>query len=79
VNPILAGERLTQILRRAGFKDFVDSQGIAYLLRAEATGANGAVFIREAVVQLIPDLSAPRILSWRQGKSAGSYVGAHAR
>ena len=66
INPSLAGPRLTEILRSAGFKDFVDSRGLAYSLRAEAKSSNGAVFVREAVVQIMPNGSIP-ILSWRQG------------
>ena len=68
INPIMAGERLTGILRQAGFKYFVGSQGIAaYSIRAEAKSSNGAVFVRDAVVQLVPDGGYPWILSWQEG------------
>jgi general secretion pathway protein K len=67
INPTIAGERLTGILREAGFKYFVGSQGVAaYLIRAEAKGSNGAMFTREAVTQLLPDGTHPSILSWKQ-------------
>jgi general secretion pathway protein K len=66
VNPDLAGERLTRILRRAGFKDFVDSQGIAYSIRAEAKSSDGAVFVRKAVVGLsLLKMPPVQILSWQ--------------
>ncbi len=67
INPTMAGERLTRILREAGFKYFVGSQGVAaYLIRAEAKSSNGAMFTREAVTQLLPDGTHPSILSWKQ-------------
>jgi general secretion pathway protein K len=68
INPTMAGGRLTGILRAAGFKYFVGSQGIlAYSIRAEAKGSDGAAFSREAVVRLNPDGSYPWISSWQQG------------
>jgi general secretion pathway protein K len=73
VNQTLASTRLTEvlpgILRQAGFKYFVDADAVAgYSIRAEAKSSRGAVFIREAVVQLLPTGpygSYPWILSWR--------------
>jgi hypothetical protein len=67
INPTMAGERLTGILREAGFKYFVGSQGVAaYLIRAEAKSSNGAMFTREVVTQLLPDGTHPSILLWKQ-------------
>jgi general secretion pathway protein K len=67
INAAAAGERLTESLRQAGFNYFVGSTGIAYSIRAEARSSNGALFVREAVVQLTAGLTTPWILSWRQG------------
>jgi general secretion pathway protein K len=68
INPTLAGERLTSILRQAGFKYFVSSLGMAYSIRAEAKNSNGAVFVREAVVQLNLESTMPvRVLAWLDG------------
>jgi general secretion pathway protein K len=68
INPTLAGERLTSILREAGFKSFVSSRGMAYSIRAEAKSSNGAVFVREAVVQLNLDSTIPvMVLAWLDG------------
>jgi general secretion pathway protein K len=69
VNPDRADGRLTAALRRAGYNYFVTAPGTAYSIRAAATHASGAVFVREAVVQVMPDTPTPvRVLSWRQGR-----------
>jgi len=67
--PTATDERLTKILRQAGFNSPSTAAplGLAVSVRAEAKSANGAVFVREAVVQLDPNQSSPWILSWRQG------------
>jgi general secretion pathway protein K len=49
----------------AGAGIFFGSPERAYSIRATAEGANGASFVREAVVQLSG--ANPRILVWRQG------------
>jgi hypothetical protein len=47
INPTMAGERLTGILREAGFKYFVGSQGVAaYLIRAEAKSSKVQCYTR---------------------------------
>ena len=52
----------------SGLESIRNSPQTAFSIRAEARGPNSAVFIREAVVQLIPESPNPvRILSWRQG------------
>jgi general secretion pathway protein K len=66
INPVLAGERLTGILRQAGFKYFGSQEVKVYFVRAEAKSSRGALFTREAVLQLIPNESFPWILSWKQ-------------
>lgn len=44
---------------------------VAYTIRAEARRPSGAVFVREAVVQLVPEEEIPAlILAWRQGASS---------
>ena len=65
--PATADERLTGILRQAGFnsRSLASSPRIIFSIRAEAKSANGGVFVREAVVQSYPDQA--WILSWRQG------------
>ena len=74
INPTLAGESLTSILREAGFKYFVSDRGMAYSIRAEAKSSNGAVFVREAVVQLNPELTIPvLVLAWLDGVPRGSH------
>lgn len=65
INPTMAGEELTSILRKIGFNYFVESNGIAYSIRSEARTADGAAFEREVVLQLLPDTITPWILSWR--------------
>jgi general secretion pathway protein K len=70
VNPTKVGERLTEILRRAGFNSVAGSQGIpayipTYSIRAEVKSSNATAFVREAVVRLRPYRSTPQILSWR--------------
>jgi general secretion pathway protein K len=69
--PKAVNERITGILRRAGFDQgsFATLPRVAFSIRAEAETSSGAVFIREAIVQ--PGKSAgrrgPRILRWNQG------------
>jgi general secretion pathway protein K len=70
VNPTKVGERLTEILRLAGFNSLAGSQGIpayipAYSIRAEVKNSNATAFVRKAVVLLHPYMSTPQILSWR--------------
>jgi hypothetical protein len=66
VNPTKVGERLTEILRLAGFHSLAGSQGIpAYSIRAEVKNSNATAFVRNAVVLLHPYMSTPQILSWR--------------
>ena len=70
INPAMAGERVTGILRQTDFGSayFSRSPGMAYSIRAEARGYSGAMFVREAVVQLGPQETVPvQILVWRQG------------
>jgi general secretion pathway protein K len=69
VNPDRADERLTAALRRIGFNYFVASPGTAYAIRAAASHASGAVFVREAVVQVLPESQISiRVLDWRQSR-----------
>jgi general secretion pathway protein K len=63
--PATTDERLTGVLRQAGFTSLANSPMIIFSIRAEAKSANGGVFVREAVVQSYPDQA--WILSWRQG------------
>jgi hypothetical protein len=42
--------------------------GRVYAIHAEAKRRSGAMFIREAAVQLIPEGRVPLIISWRQGE-----------
>jgi general secretion pathway protein K len=70
INPALVGERLTGSLRPAGFDSQIlaSSPGLAFSIRAETKGSNGAMFVREAVVQLDSQETVPvHILAWRQG------------
>jgi general secretion pathway protein K len=68
VNPTLASARVTAILKRVGFQNFVKSQSLAYSIRAEAKNSNGATFVREAIAQISAGLPDPvRILSWQVG------------
>jgi Type II secretion system (T2SS), protein K len=69
VDPTVAGEKLTGILRKAGFDPqyFVLSSGVAYSIRAEAKASSGAIFEREVVIQLTPEQGKPiQIMSWRE-------------
>ena len=69
INASMAGDQLTDALRQAGFESFVDSPGAAFSIRAEARNDSGAVFVRGAVVQLVPEVNDPvRFLVWRQGR-----------
>jgi general secretion pathway protein K len=66
-SPTLADERLREIVSRAGLNSFYATlPGLAFSVRAEANSANGAVFVREAVVQPDPARTVQRILSWRE-------------
>ena len=71
INPTLAGQQLTGILRRASFGSqiFTSSPGLAFSIRAMAANCSrGAAFVREAVVQLDPQETVPVVtLGWRQG------------
>ena len=70
INPAVAGERLNGILRQVGVtsQSPITSSGAVYSIRAEAKGIHGAMFVREAVVQLILESVVPiRLLAWRQG------------
>jgi hypothetical protein len=65
VNSAVASAPLAAILRKASLDSQRIAQGFAYSIRAEAEDPNGAVFVREAVVQVF--LSGPfQILDWRQ-------------
>jgi general secretion pathway protein K len=67
INSEMASERLTEALREVGFSSFVNSPGQAHSVRAEARHDNGAVFVRGAVIQVIPGAASPvRVLAWRQ-------------
>lgn len=69
VNPTVAQEVLVNSLRRVGFNYFVQSSGPAFLIRAEARHASGAVFAREAIVQpILGSLHPIRVLSWQQAR-----------
>lgn len=75
INPAVASPHVTEILRQAdlGSDYFVRSPGNAYSIRAEAKSSNGAMFVREAVVQLTPQETVPvQILAWRQGAPTNS-------
>jgi general secretion pathway protein K len=72
-DPTLVGERLTEILRNtsinsaflgtpAYYSKFLGTP--AYSIRAQAHDSKGGVFVREAVVQLIPGLRPPTIIPW---------------
>jgi general secretion pathway protein K len=70
INPTLAGQQLTEILRRASFSSQIlaSSPGLAFSIRAVANCSRGAAFVREAVVQLDPETTVPVVtLAWRQG------------
>jgi general secretion pathway protein K len=67
IDPSLAGEQLTGILRRAGFKHFINTPEFAYSIRSVARGVHGAVFVREAVVEVNRDAGRAHILYWQQG------------
>jgi general secretion pathway protein K len=69
INPALADSRLAGILRRVSFNSLIlaSSPGLAFSVHAEAEGSTGAIFVREAVVQLDPEETVPvRLLAWRQ-------------
>ncbi len=70
VNAAVAAAPLAGILQQASLDSDRPAQGIAYSIRAEAEGSNGAVFVRQAVVQVL--LASPdpfQILAWGQGTS----------
>jgi len=66
--PATADERITGILRKAGFNpsSIASSPRAVFSIRAEAKSANGGVFVREAIVQSSVELG-QWIVSWRQG------------
>jgi len=66
VNPSAAGERLSGILRAAGFRYFGPQAARVYSIRAEATSSRGSAFVREAVVQFPPEGDNPAIVLWQQ-------------
>jgi general secretion pathway protein K len=51
--PATADERITRILRQAGFSSpsLATSPRVVFSIRAEAKSANGGMFVREAIVQ----------------------------
>jgi general secretion pathway protein K len=67
--PAAADKRLTRIVGQAGLNSasLASLPGLVFSIRAEAEDSSGAMFVREAVVQLIPNVIIPWILSWRQG------------
>jgi general secretion pathway protein K len=67
INPITAGERLTAVLHQAGLQYKATTPGLVFSIRAKAQSANGGVFVREAVVQRVPDFYTTYVLLWRQG------------
>jgi general secretion pathway protein K len=69
INPTMPDERLTRLLRRAGsnLQYFASSPGFVFSIRSEAKSSKGAVFVREAVVQLPPGGPQIQVLAWRQG------------
>jgi len=74
VDPSLANERVTAVLRRSGFQNFAKAQGIAYSIRSEAKSSNGTTSELEAIVQVFPLSTNPiRILSWRMGAMTSSH------
>jgi general secretion pathway protein K len=80
INPALAGEGLTGILIQAGINNsqYLRSPERAYSIRAQASDSNGAVFVREAVVQVFAESPIPVVvLSW--GARANSYADAFTR
>jgi general secretion pathway protein K len=72
INPTVAGERLTAVLRQSGVKYPIVFPRLAYSIRAEARSQTGGAFVREAVVGLArPDT--PLVLSSRQETPKESY------
>jgi general secretion pathway protein K len=69
--PKAVNERITGILRHAGFEpgSFATLPRVVFSIRAEAESASGGTFIREAIVQ--PGVSTgqrgPWVLRWSQG------------
>ena len=66
INPNVAGDQLTGMLRQAGLGSQQLAQGIAYSIKAEGRNSDGAAFVREPVVQVF--LASPRpfqISAWR--------------
>lgn len=66
----------TGALRQASFNPHysVHSPEIAYSIRTEVKGSNGALFVREAVVQLFPQSTIPVVvLAWRQSAPTTSH------
>jgi general secretion pathway protein K len=75
--PTTADRRLVAIVRRAGFEpvSLQASPRAAFSIKATARSANGGIFVRHAIVQLvIPTTGAyisPLVLSWEQAGSGG--------
>jgi general secretion pathway protein K len=70
INPSLANEQLTAIFSNGSpdLESFISSPGTIYSIRAEARASKGAVFVRETVVQAIPNSTIPvRVLAWQEG------------
>jgi general secretion pathway protein K len=67
--PTTADQRLTGILRQAGFnsQSVGSAPGLVFSIRAEAKSSNGGTFVREAIVQPYRGRGIPWILAWRQG------------
>jgi type II secretory pathway component PulK len=73
VDPTLASDRVTAVLRRSGFQNFTKAQGMTYSIRAEAKSSNGATSELNAILQVFPRSRIPiRILSWRTGAMTNS-------
>jgi general secretion pathway protein K len=51
IESTLAEGRVSEIVHRAGFS-YAPSQGLVFWIRSKAEGSNGAVFIRDAIVEL---------------------------
>jgi general secretion pathway protein K len=73
--PAAADTRLTRIVGQAGLNSasLANIPGLVFSIRAEAEDSGGAMFVREAVVRLIPNVMIPWFLSWRQGAVTDSH------
>lgn len=73
--PLTSDPRLIDVVRRAGYEpsSLQASPRAAFSIKATARSANGGVFVRHAVVQLVIPTTgtqiAPLILSWEQAGS----------